>query len=78
MVRFNVAFTPEQLRGLRDLARRRGISMSSVVREAIEAELGRPGQYNRERAMRAAGRFGSGLHDVAERHDDYLAEDFLK
>ena len=29
---------------------------------------------HRQRALKVAGRFSSGLSDVAENHDDYLAE----
>ena len=35
-------------------------------------------KQQRERAMSAAGRFNSGIHDLAEKHDDCLAEAFDK
>ena len=31
-----------------------------------------------ERASKVAGKYRSGKHDIAQRHDDYLAEDFLR
>lgn len=52
--------------------------MAHLIREAVDAYV--PDQEtDREalirRAVAAAGRFSSGLDDIGERHDDYLAED---
>ena len=52
--------------------------MATVVREAVEAYVPDDEVVRTLRAARAlavAGRFDSGLADVSERHDDYLAED---
>jgi hypothetical protein len=46
-----------------------------VVRGALDILLGRDtGDPAVERALRAAGSGASGVRDLAERHDDYLAD----
>jgi hypothetical protein len=41
MVKFNLFMTPEQIERLRYQARRRGVSVSAIVREAVDAEISR-------------------------------------
>lgn len=52
--------------------------MAHLIREAVDAYVP-DHETDREalirRAVAAAGRFSSGLDDIGERHDDYLAED---
>ena len=75
MVRTIVQLTEEQASLLARAARRRGVSKAAVVREALDAVLAREGgDAELERALRAAGAGASGVDDLAERHDDYLAE----
>lgn len=78
MVRTQVQFTEEQLEALRDRAAREDVSVSEVVRRAVEAWVGSEPTpvERRRRALAAAGRFASGEADVALRHDDYLANGF--
>jgi hypothetical protein len=79
MIRTQISLTEQQMRDLRQLARRRGVSIAAAVRDAVDLELNRRGQDEaRRRAAAAVGGFRSGLPDVGVRHDDYLAEDFLK
>jgi hypothetical protein len=65
---------------LREVARRRGISMAALVREAVEAALaGDPADPRRrwDRASRAIGAARSGdSAPVARDHDRYLEESF--
>ena len=79
MVRIQVQLTEEQLAALKRLATRRGISVSELVRQGVDAILRGPQaeqeRLRRERARAAAGRFRSGLGDLAEAHDRYLLED---
>lgn len=52
--------------------------MALVIREAVDAYVVDDAPSRTElvqRALAAAGRFRSGASDVAQRHDDYLAED---
>ncbi len=79
MIRTQISLSEEQMHELRRLARQRRVSMAAVVRAAVDREIGQTGMDEaRRRAAAAVGRFGSGLPDVGLRHDDYLAEDFLK
>lgn len=77
MVRTIVQLPDEQAAALERAARRRGVSKAAVVREAL-GRLLTPEEHADDQALRralaAAGSFASGVPDLAERHDDYLAE----
>jgi predicted DNA-binding protein len=79
MIRTQIQLTEEQARRLKRLAAERGVSIATVVRESVDQTLERASHEDRRaraiRALRDAD-FRSGHADVAERHDDYLAEDF--
>ncbi len=78
MVRMQIQFTEEQTRELRWQARKRGISISALVREAVDRELSQRESHAEAwaRALAAIGAGRSGRHDIAERHDEYLADAF--
>jgi metal-responsive CopG/Arc/MetJ family transcriptional regulator len=63
---------------LRKTAEAEGTSQAEIVRRALESYLRRPVQAHeatvRARALEVIGAFSSGLSDVAEMHDRYLAE----
>ena len=74
-VRTIIQLRDEQAAALDRAARRRGVSKAALVREALDVLLARDdGDEALERALRAAGSGASGLDDLAERHDAYLAE----
>jgi hypothetical protein len=78
MQRTQVQLTAEQIEALRTLASRDNVSVSEVIRRAVD-RLVQAGPVPsvpelRRRAMEASGRFSSGSTDVAGRHDDYLEE----
>ncbi len=77
MMRTQVQLTEEQARRLRALAREEGVSLAEMVRRAVEGYLQEKengGFAERaERALAAVGRFASGLRDVSQEHDRYLA-----
>jgi hypothetical protein len=78
MVRAQIQFTGEQLEALRARAAQLNVSVSEVVRRAVEAWV-KPGlapssDELRRRALEAAGRFASGETDVARKHDHYLSD----
>jgi hypothetical protein len=82
MVRTQIQLTEEQAEKLKVAAACRGISIAALIRQAIDALLS---QYDEpspkemyQRAARAAGAHHSGTSDAASRHDDYLAEEFLR
>ena len=75
MVRTIIQLPDDQAAALARAASRRGVSKAALVREALGMLLAREGgDPIVERALRAAGAGASGVHDLAERHDDYLAE----
>jgi hypothetical protein len=70
---------PEELDArLRHEAQRRGITISEITREAIEAHLGGPrgGGGSGRRRLRAAGAGASGRDDISERVEEILAAEF--
>ncbi len=81
MIRTQIQLTEEQARQLKRLAAERGVSLAEVVRQAIDRTLEQDERAIRwDRALEAVRRshFRSGKSDISERHDEYLAEDFLK
>ncbi|HUF85155.1 MAG TPA: CopG family transcriptional regulator [Acidimicrobiia bacterium] len=79
MIRMQVQLTEEQLAALRRRAGERGVSISALIREAVDRHLvDSDVAARRRRAVEAVrnSHFRSGFTDISERHDDYLAEDF--
>jgi hypothetical protein len=81
MVRTQIQLTEKQARELKRIAAREGVSMAEVVRRAVDVKLRErggdvPWDEKVRRALAVMGKFHSGLTDVAERHDHYLAEEF--
>jgi len=80
--RLQVQLTEEQADRLRKAAESEGASQAEIVRRSLEAYLRRPIQAReatvRARALELIGAFSSGLSDVAEHHDRYLAEAILE
>lgn len=72
MQRTTVKLSDELDARLRHEAARRGVTISEVTREAIDAHLG--GKVPR-RKMLAAGAGGSGRSDVSERIEEILASE---
>jgi hypothetical protein len=77
MIRTQISLTEDQMRRLREEARRRRVPIAEVVREAVDRAVPQdPGDRSSrmERFLNAAGRFHSGTGDLAERHDDIAGE----
>jgi predicted transcriptional regulator len=75
MRRMQIQLTDDQVAALEANAEATRRPKAAVVRDAVE--LWRRGEDRRqrfERAMTAVGGYRSGLHDVSERHDEYLAQ----
>ncbi|RPI24417.1 MAG: ribbon-helix-helix protein, CopG family [Acidobacteria bacterium] len=79
MVRTQIQLSERTATRLKALAAKRGVSMAELVRESVEQYLVRtshPSSDERQlRAIAVAGRFRADEVDLAERHDQYLAED---
>jgi hypothetical protein len=79
MLRTQVQFTPVQARRLRAIARRQGISVAELVRQAVDRTLQDESQKPVARYKAAAGLIGAfadreGAKDLSRRHDDHLRE----
>jgi hypothetical protein len=80
MVRTQIQLPEEQVVLLKKMAAAQHKSMAEIIRQAIDyfanaKQAGGEGLCRR-RAMAAAGRFRSGVKDLAASHDSYLAEIF--
>ncbi len=79
MIRTQVQFEEEQYRSLKELASQQQISISAVVRRAVDQLLviRKPGRESLYRdALRVAGKHRADSHDVAVNHDQYLEESY--
>jgi hypothetical protein len=79
MIRTQIQLTEEQMAALRRRSQRENVSIAELVRQAIDAfaRAEPPGRREvRDRAIRAAGRFASGVRDTSSRHDEALADAF--
>ncbi|MBM4038696.1 MAG: CopG family transcriptional regulator [Planctomycetes bacterium] len=78
MAQIEVTLADEQRAALEELARIRNVPVAELVKKGIEEVLrsarGRRDPETIRRALEVVGKFNSGLGDLAERHDDYLAE----
>lgn len=77
MIRTQISLTEDQMRRLRAEARRRGVPIAEVVRDAVERTV--PVDPERrgarfDRLVAAAGRFHSGTGDLSVRHDEIAGE----
>ncbi|MCL6613036.1 MAG: ribbon-helix-helix domain-containing protein [Firmicutes bacterium] len=79
MIRTQVQLTEDQVRALRFLAGERGVSMAELIRASVEHYLREVGDKTDDelvaRAKEVAGKFRSGLPDLAENHDRYITGD---
>lgn len=82
MVRTQIQLTEKLATELKRRAAQEGVSLAEIVRRSAELYLRSGGmvsdQERRERAITLSGRFRSGVRDLAEHHDKYLAEAYAK
>ncbi|TAK63336.1 MAG: hypothetical protein EPO24_04330 [Bacteroidetes bacterium] len=73
-----IELTDEQMSALENLASERHISPSEIIQQELERLLRKKAtkidSKMKERALSVAGRFKSGIHDLAAHHDEYLVE----
>ena len=80
MAETQIELTEEQIMTLERLARHRNISVSDLIQEGIDILVqlapteGADDEEQRQRAIAVAGRYKSGLGDLARNHDFYLTE----
>jgi hypothetical protein len=80
MVRTQIQLPEAQAALLKKMAAVRNTSMAEIIRQSIDfytkAQQTEKTMDQRRRAMAAAGRFKSGIRDLSEAHDSYLAQAF--
>lgn len=64
---------PKQLAALRALAERRGVSLAELVRQGVDRLLADL-PVEEDPLWDIVGLFDSGVGDLAEKHDEYLAQ----
>jgi hypothetical protein len=67
-----VYLRPEQIESLRAIAERRKISMAELIRQGVDRVL-EDVPAEEDPLWDIIGTFDSGLGDLAEKHDEYLA-----
>jgi hypothetical protein len=82
MIRTQVQLTERQMKALREASAETGKSVAELIRQGVDGflatRIGPTREERIERAIRAAGRFSSGLSDVSANHDKYLAEAYAQ
>ena len=79
MLRTQIQIEEDQINWLRDRAREKGVSVSQLIREGVEFYRkyeDRLPEDKKKKALAAIGRYASGVSDISEKHDDYLAKAF--
>ena len=77
MIRTQIQLTEDQAARLKRVAATRGVSMATLIREAVERSFQEEdATLRRDRAIAAIGGFRSGYTDVSVRHDEHLVEAF--
>lgn len=80
MIRTQIQLSEEQANMVKAISAEQGISVSEVIRRAIDSIANSSALYGsgekRRLALEVIGRFGSGKSDISEKHDEYLAEAF--
>lgn len=72
MVRTQVLLTEHQHAVLKELSNESGLSLSELVRQAVERMFAERARGRRESVLGLLGAFEGGPADVAENHDHYL------
>jgi hypothetical protein len=82
MVRTQIQITEEQARAVKRIALSRRISVAELIRRAVDhmvksSPVADP-EERQKRAIEVVGKFRSGKHDIAKRHDIYLVDSYRK
>lgn len=77
MIRTQIQLKEEELQQIREEASRQSCSISAFIRESALTALAKA---KRERevdtVLELGGKYGSGVGDLAEQHDEYLTEEW--
>lgn len=74
MIRTQISLTEEQHEALREVAAQRGVSMSALIRDAVDEVVLTSRTMRHRRALDALANadFRGGAPDISEKHDEYL------
>ena len=82
MVRTQIQLTEEQARAIKRIALSRHLSVAELIRRAVDTMIKSSPVADPEeklkRGIDIVGKFRSGKHDIARRHDTYLADAYRK
>jgi hypothetical protein len=82
MVRTQIQLTMEQARDLKKMAQARQISLSKLVRQAVDnlikSNTRTDSQEIKKRTLEIVGKYHSGEKEISKKHDAYLAEYYSK
>lgn len=76
-----IELTDEQAKKLEEIARREKLSIAEIVARAVDELLDAQRRKRDElwtRSLEIVGKYDFGVRDLAERHDDYLEEEYSK
>lgn len=80
MIRTQIQLTEKQAKMLKELAKAKNISVAELIRQGVDILLKNSTILDigerKKRAIRAIGKFRSGIGDISENHDNYLGEAF--
>jgi len=80
MIRTQIQITDQQAKQLKHLSVQENKSVAELIRQSIDTFLNRQifvsDQEKQQKLLSVAGKFHTGLSDLAEEHDRYLDEAF--
>lgn len=74
MVRTQISLTEHQHAFLKETATQSGVSLSELIRRAVDAMMRQPDPSVTATARSLIGAFQSDAADVSQRHDEHLAD----
>jgi predicted DNA-binding protein len=79
MIRTQIQLTEEQAKSLKVLSKKEKKSMAELIRMSVDklinSEVSISEDFIKQNALNAVGKL-HGPHDLAEKHDDYLADTY--
>jgi len=82
MVRTQIQLKEEQAKAIKRIAHSRHLFVAELIRRAVDTLIKSSPVADPEeklkRAIAIVGKFSSGKHDIARRHDRYLADAYRK